>query len=90
MATQLGWRRMQILVSPQQYRALRAAASKRRMSMSEVVREALSKQLDLPSIEERLAAVERLSKLNAPVADWEQMEREIEEGRFKGCDAFLP
>ncbi len=37
----------------------------------------LEEQKDL-SAEDRLAAVEKLSKMDLPVSDWEDMEREIE------------
>ena len=50
MGTKAGWRRLQILVAPMQYRALRGAASERRVSMGAIVREALSKELELPSV----------------------------------------
>lgn len=88
MTVKTGWRRMQILVSAEQYRALKAAAAQRRVSMGEVIREALSKELDLPSVEKRLAAVERIGRMNEPVSDWEQMKREIEEGRFMGYESL--
>lgn len=90
MAMNTTWRRMQVLVSPEQHKALRAAAAERRVSMGELVREALSRELQLPTLEQRLAIAKRMTEMNLPVADWPQMEREIEEGRLKGCNAGLP
>lgn len=88
MTVKTGWRRMQVLLSTEQYHALRAAAALRRVSMGELVREALSKELELPSVEARVAAADRLARMNEPVSDWPQMAREIEEGRFQGYESL--
>lgn len=88
MTRKTGYRRMQILVSLDQYHALREAAARRHISMGEIIREVLSKELELPSVEKRLAAVERMARMNEPVSDWPQMKREIEEGRFMGYESL--
>ena len=69
MVTKPTWQRIQVLLSAEQYRALRTAAASRRISMGELVREALAKEVALPWVEKRLAAVKRIGRMNLPVSD---------------------
>lgn len=83
MITKAKWQRVQVLLPPDQYRALRERAARQRVSMGALVREALSRELNLPTREERLAAVERMGRMDLPVADWRQMKREILEAQLE-------
>jgi uncharacterized protein involved in type VI secretion and phage assembly len=78
MATRM--KRTQILLTEDQYRLLRQEAAERKSSIGMLVREAVAKRYAARSREARLAAWRRLSEMNLPVADWEQMEAEIERG----------
>ncbi len=70
-------RRVQVLLSPEQYEQLAALARTRGMSVGALIREALERgYLQHRPSEHALEAVRRLAALELPVADWEQMERE--------------
>ncbi len=73
-------RRAQILFPEDEYRRLKAAAQEQRRSVGSLVREAVAKQFGDEARQKRLDAVRRLASLNAPVADWPQMEEEIMRG----------
>ncbi len=75
-------RRKQLYLDEATDHELKRLAQRTGRSEASHVREALDRYLkDVPVDEDdvarRMAAVERLSKIGAPVADWEQMEREI-------------
>ena len=55
---------------------LKREASRRRVPMAELVREAVRQLLESDH-QARLAAAEALFRAEAPVADWETMKREI-------------
>ena len=61
---------------------MRQESIRRRASLGELVREALQEKYGSREAR-RHEAVERLFSVDAPVADWEQMKREIEEGRLR-------
>jgi predicted DNA-binding ribbon-helix-helix protein len=69
-------RRVQVLLSATQYARLKEIARSRGKSVGALVRQAVQKQYLDTSQEERLAAVEEMSRLRLSVSDWEQMERE--------------
>src|SRR5688572_25050986 len=77
------WQRVQVLLLPDQYRALREQAVRRRVSMGAVIREAVAKELNLLTVEEKLAIVDELGAMNLPVADWHQMKKEILEAQLE-------
>lgn len=74
--------RLQVLISTELDLQLRKAAQRKRMSKGEWVRRALTESLrqtqDLGAATDPLA---KLSSLNAPTADIDEMIREIERGR---------
>jgi hypothetical protein len=72
--------RAQILFPEDEYRRLKAAAQEQRRSIGSLVREAVAKQLGDEARQKRIEAARRLISLNAPVADWPQMEEEIMRG----------
>ena len=69
-------KRVQVLLSASQYARLKEIARSRGKSVGALVRQAVQKQYLDTSRDERLAAVEEMSRLRLPVSDWEQMERE--------------
>jgi hypothetical protein len=80
MTTKPKWHRLQILLDPEQMRALKARAAQQRVSMGAFLRQAVDHELRRPTLEERLAAAERLCNGNFPVGDWADMKRELLEG----------
>lgn len=73
-------RRVQVLLSPQQYERLAALSRARGTSVGALIREAVEKLFLQADETERQEAVRRMSTLQLPVADWEQMERESMRG----------
>jgi len=73
--------RVQTVLTEEQYSLLQSLSEERGKSVSELIREAIEQvYLEEAVRQRRQAAVERLLALNAPVADWEQMEEEIIRG----------
>ena len=72
--------RLEIRIDPDEARWLGAEARRRGVSVGALVREAIRRFREATEAETatRLAAVDRLARLEAPVADWETMKREIE------------
>ena len=72
-------KKLQIFLTPEQYHRLRIISEMRGEPLEKVTRELLDEAIgEKLMIKERHKAVEALSKMNLPVSDWEQMEREIE------------
>jgi len=73
--------RAQTVLTEEQYALLRSLSERWSKPVSVLIREAIE-QVYLQEViqQRRQAAVERLLALNAPVADWEQMEQEIIRG----------
>ena len=74
--------RLEIRLPRQQLQLLRHEARRRGVPVAHLVREAISMLLEQDTLA-RLQAAEELFKLEAPVANWEEMKREIEEGRLR-------
>ena len=73
--------RAQTVLTEEQYSLLRSLSKKWGKPVSALIREAIEQvYLEEAIRQRRQAAVERLLALNAPVADWEQMEEEIVRG----------
>lgn len=73
--------RVQTVLSDEQFQLLSQTAAETGKPLSVLIREAVEKTYFAPQEEEqRLAALRELLSLNAPVADWEQMEAEIIRG----------
>jgi len=70
--------RLEVRVDGSTLRRLREAAARRGMSVGQVVRQALSRELGEDE-EGRMRAAETLFAVGASVADWPELEREIEE-----------
>jgi len=69
-------RQVQVLLNPFQYQRLDEIARQRNRSMEALIREAVDQVYLQSTVDERLEAVQALSAMQLPVADWEQMERE--------------
>jgi hypothetical protein len=69
-------RRVQVLLTDSQYADLESQARLQRKSVGAVIREAIAEHLGKSDQAERLEAVRKLTAMQLPVSDWEQMERE--------------
>ncbi|MTI96024.1 MAG: ribbon-helix-helix protein, CopG family [Firmicutes bacterium] len=74
--------RLEVRLHPEQLNRLKAEANKRHTSVGNLVREAIDQKY-LAINTDKLKAVEQMAGLNAPVASWEEMKREIESGKFR-------
>jgi hypothetical protein len=75
-------RRVQTVLSDQQYAALQDLAERRGEPLSVLVRAAVEQTYFAEAARtRRRAALDQLLSLQAPVTDWEQMEAEIARGR---------
>ena len=75
-------KRTQILFPEDEYRYLRREAAARHCSVGHLVREAVEQVYLQPSARKRLGIVARMAAMNLPVADWPQIEEEIERGKY--------
>lgn len=74
-------RRLTIALPEAEYKALKELARKTGKTMGAIVREALKQTVFAPRPDKsRMRAVRELASLSVPVGDWEEIEREIEEG----------
>lgn len=74
-------RRVQAVLSEEQYEILSRLSEETEKPLSVLIREAVEKvYVEQAEQEQRRAALQRLLSLEAPVADWEQMEEEIIQG----------
>jgi hypothetical protein len=71
---------LEVQLPPRTLQLLRQEAERREMSVADLVREAIDLLLAQDK-QARMQAAEALCQVEAPVADWEQMKREIEEAR---------
>jgi predicted DNA-binding protein len=73
--------RVQTLLTKEQYERLLALAEQEQKSLSVIIREAVVEQYFVQiDHQKRQQALDALLSLEAPVADWPQMEAEIEQG----------
>ncbi len=80
-------RRVQLLLTPEQYERLATLARARGRSVGALIREAIERVYfaePAEGLEARLEAVRKMAALRMPVADWEQMEREATERACHG------
>ncbi len=75
-------KRLQVLLDPEEYREIKGAARRQRMTVAEWVRQALRKAHSdsLLTVEAKLRAVAEASCYQFPTADIDVMLREIEAG----------
>jgi plasmid stability protein len=74
-------KRTNLLLTPEQDRAIEERAAATGKSKGAIIRELVDKALLGGASPTALEAARRLVSLGLPVADWQQMETEIEEGR---------
>ncbi|HLH17528.1 MAG TPA: CopG family transcriptional regulator [Bryobacteraceae bacterium] len=75
--------RLQVLIPPELDAQIEQAARRSHVSKGEWVRRALRQSLGEPDPRKRaMEAVARLSRMNLPTCDIEQMIAETEQGRF--------
>lgn len=78
--------RTQVLLTPEQRSRLERIAARENRSMGAVIRDAID-AYTLPRARPRHEALRSLFSQNAPVAEWEVMKAEIEQGAL-GSDDF--
>lgn len=77
--------RIQCLITEAQYRELLRISKKQHKPLSQLVREAIEEvYLRESATVQRRKALQELLSLQAPVADWGQMEKEIASGAVGG------
>ncbi len=80
-------KRVQVLLPSETFDILQRLAAEEKQSVSALVRQAVEEQLIK---EARLAmkteALTRLAAMDLPIDDWEVMEGEIMDGRYRGHD----
>ena len=76
-------RRIEVLFPQDLAEHLRQIAEREGRSVGTLVRDAVAEKYAIPSQSEKLNAVENLYALQAPVGEWNEMEREIIEGSLK-------
>lgn len=78
-------RRTQILLDAERYRALEGRARERGSSVAAVIRDAIDKELGDDPAGRAEAVRDLLSLPPAPMPDWPELEREIEESYERGA-----
>jgi hypothetical protein len=81
--------RTQVLLSPSQRSRLERIAARENRSMGAVIRDAID-AYTLPRARSRADALQALFSHDAPVADWDVMKAEIEQGALGTKDYPLP
>ena len=74
--------RLELRLPPELMRLLREEALRRGIPVAQLVREAIEAAL-LGDQEARVRAAEELFRLEAPVSEWPEMKREIEEAHLE-------
>ena len=76
-------RRIEVLFSEEMATYLKEVAEREDASIGTLIREAVKEKYGIASREEKMAAVERLYALQAPVGEWADLEREIVAGALE-------
>ena len=78
-------KRIEVRIDGSRLERLEAESRRHRKSLSALIREAIDKQFPPAKLKtaDRLQAVADMGRINAPVAPWDQMEKEIEKGRIR-------
>lgn len=80
-------KRVQAMLSEEEYQLLLEKCRADKVSMSRLVRETVARYLIAPLERERkLKAVEEIASWDTPVSDWEEMEAEWERTRYADDD----
>lgn len=75
-------KRIEVRINGERLNLLEEEATRRRKSVSKLIREAIDAKYPVRDsrIAGKLAAVEELGRIDAPIATWQQMEGEITKG----------
>ena len=77
-------KRVQTVLTEEQYALLKEIAQEQGKTVSVLIREAIEEEyFEKEARKRRRAALKSLLSLDAPVADWEEMEAEIANGAFE-------
>ncbi|MCA9949068.1 MAG: hypothetical protein KDE48_05445 [Anaerolineales bacterium] len=77
--------RVQAVLTKEQYKRMMEIAKQENKALSVLIREAVEERYFVPLEQQRRRqALANLLALDAPVADWSQMETEIEQGALDG------
>ena len=76
-------RRAQVLMEPEEYAILERLAEERGVSVSDLIRAAV-RETYLSVAHSGQGYVDDIAAMNVPIGDWEEIEREIEEGHRAG------
>lgn len=80
-------KRVEILFEPERYALLEEIARARNTSVGALVRMAVDSELLVPTVEEKMAAVSRLTSQNTEFGSWEELKEEIGKGMLRGLEA---
>lgn len=69
-----------LLFEEQIYKRLQEKAKAEKLSIGELVREAVKNYYGIKSRKEKMDALKKLSQMNMPVSDYEEMEKDIIKG----------
>ena len=69
-------KRAQILMAPQEYEQLQKIARSRRLSVAELIRQAVQERY-LSSDQHRTVLLEQMFAMNIPVDDWSNLDAEV-------------
>jgi len=69
-----------MLFEENMYKKLQEKSKMENLSIGELVREAVTNYYGIKSSKEKMEALEKLGKMNLPVADYDEMEKDIIKG----------
>ena len=69
-----------MLFEENMYKKLQEKSKMENLSIGELVREAVTNYYGIKSSKEKMEALEKLGKMNLPVSDYDEMEKEIIKG----------
>jgi ribbon-helix-helix CopG family protein len=72
---------VKVVLESEEYERLEAIAAQRRISVSDLIREAVRDRY-LPLVEQRKRAFEAICQIHIPLPDWDTLEEEIRQGNY--------
>ena len=73
-------KKITLLFEEQTYKRLQEKSKAEKLSIGELVREAVTNYYGIKSSKEKMEALQKLGQLNMPVSDYEEMEKDIVKG----------
>ena len=80
-------KRVEVLFDPKRYALLEEIARARNTSVGALVRQAVDKELLAPTVEEKVAALNRLTSQEIDFGSWDEIEEELSKGMLRGLEA---